>query len=160
MGTKMTAEPRKYMLLGIGSRLNSDDSAGSIIAEEFKNPQWVAVDGGQMPENYTGVVKREAPDVLVIIDTAGMGLEPGEFRRISLETLAKSHLFNTHAAPPALFVSYLQSFVNTIYFIGIQPQDTSPGESLSDNVRRGIEGIKKILQAGEVHTIPELETSL
>ncbi|MFW5771206.1 MAG: hydrogenase 3 maturation endopeptidase HyCI [Spirochaetota bacterium] len=154
----MATEPRKYMLLGIGSRLNRDDSAGSIIAEEFRSPQWVVVDGGQMPENYTGVVKREAPDVLVIIDAAGMKLEPGEFRRISLDTLARSHLFNTHAAPPALFISYLQSFVNEIYFIGIQPQDTSPGESLSEAVREGIENIKKILQAGKIRSIPELKS--
>jgi len=144
------------MLLGIGNRLNRDDGAGSILAEEFRDHQWVVVDGGQMPENYTGVVKRENPDVLVIVDVTGMGLAPGEYRRVPLDTLAGSHLFNTHASPPGMFISYLQSFVKKVYFIGIQPYHISPGEGISDVVRSGIEDIKIILQSGNIETIPEL----
>ena len=147
----------KHMLLGMGNRLNRDDAAGSVLAEEFNATGWVVVDGGQMPENYTGVVKRERPGVLVIVDTTGMDLEPGEIRRIPLEKLSTSSLFNTHAAPPSMFISYLQSFVDKIYFIGIQPGDTTPGEGISNQVRTGMTRLEKILEKQDMETIPKLD---
>ena len=145
------------MLLGIGNRLNRDDAAGSVLAEEFNATGWVVVDGGQMPENYTGVVKRERPGVLVIVDATGMDVEPGEIRRIPLEKIATSSLFNTHAAPPSVFISYLGSFVEKIYFIGIQPENTSPGEGISEKVRTGMDRLKTILERKDMESILQLD---
>ena len=50
------------MLLGIGNRLRSDDGAGSLLAERLQDSEWHAIDGADIPENFTGIIKRENPD--------------------------------------------------------------------------------------------------
>ncbi len=152
----------QYLLLGTGSRLRSDDAAGSILAERFTSKiqtddnrkRWVAVDAGLMPENYTSVVKREAPEILFIVDACDLGEEPGAVMRIEGSAISGEGGFNTHSTPLALFMKYLESLVDEIIFIGIQPKNIAVGESLSAEVEEAIDRLLCILIDEKFRDIP------
>ena len=70
------------VLMGIGNELKGDDGIGNVIAREFSAPGWKAIACETVPENFTSVIRRERPELLVIVDATDMGLNPGEIRII------------------------------------------------------------------------------
>lgn len=141
------------MLLGIGNPLLGDDGAGNYIADRFGAPGWIVVDCGTIPENFTGVVRRERPEILILVDAADMTLPPGEFRIVRPEDIAAVTL-GTHSLPLNLFMEYLAGSAGKIIFIGIQPGRTGMGEGLSEPVREGADRLITILASGAADTIP------
>ncbi len=43
--------------MGVGNILRGDDGIGSIIAKTFKDDDWLSLDCGVIPENYTSIIK-------------------------------------------------------------------------------------------------------
>jgi hydrogenase 3 maturation protease len=74
---------KKNILMGIGNTLRGDDGIGSIIARSFKDRDWLSMDCGVVPENFTSIIKKNRPDLVVLIDAVEMDLKSGEFRTIS-----------------------------------------------------------------------------
>ncbi|MBN2067580.1 MAG: hydrogenase maturation protease, partial [Candidatus Diapherotrites archaeon] len=70
----------KSVLMGIGNELKGDDGIGNAVAREFQGKGWKPVECETVPENFIAIVKRERPELLVIVDAASMGLAPGQFR--------------------------------------------------------------------------------
>ena len=71
------------VVLGVGNSLHGDDGAGPAVAAGVAAlglPGIAAYDCGTAPENFTGVVRRAGPDLLVIVDAAEMGLQAGSVR--------------------------------------------------------------------------------
>lgn len=147
----------RNVLLGIGNRLRSDDGAGSHLAEMFSFPGWLSVDGDIMPENFTGIIKKENPELLIIVDACSMDERPGSFRRIPLSHLSSEYGFNTHNASVKTLIEYLHQFVKEIVFIGIQPETTAFGEELSIVVKNVLPQIADILKKNAWKDIPEKE---
>jgi hydrogenase 3 maturation protease len=132
------------MLFGIGNPLLGDDGVGNYIADRFRAPGWIVVDCGTIPENFTGVVRREQPEILILVDAADMALSPGEFRVVQPEDIA-AVTFGTHSLPLNLLMEYLAGSTGKVTFIGIQPSQTVMGEGLSDSVREGADRLITIL---------------
>lgn len=141
------------MLLGIGNPLLGDDGAGTYVADQLRAPGWVTVDCGTIPENFTGTVRREHPELLLFIDAADMALFPGEFRVVRPEDIA-AVTFGTHSLPLNLLMEFLADSAGAVIFIGIQPGQTIPGEGLSDPVRQGADRLIRIITSGAIDTIP------
>jgi hydrogenase 3 maturation protease len=135
------------MLLGIGNPLRGDDGAGNYVADRFRAAGWVAIDCGTIPENFTGIVRREHPDLLVMVDAADMGLPPGEFRIVRPEDIT-SVTFGTHALPLSILIGFLSHDAGRVLFIGIQPTQTEMDQPLSDAVREGADRLIRILEEG------------
>lgn len=133
------------MLLGIGNELNGDDAAGCYIARNFKSENWQTIDCGTVPENYIGVVKRMKPELLVIVDSAEMGLQAGAIRRLKKEH-ASSAFVSTHSLPLKEFVSAIEKYAKKILLIGIQPKQTSFGNALSKEVKEAAAKLIEILE--------------
>jgi hydrogenase 3 maturation protease len=144
----------KNILLGIGNRLRSDDGAGSYTAGRFSRDGWLSIDGADIPENYTGIIKKERPALLVIVDACDLGEPAGTLRRVPLYLLSQDSGFNTHSAPLAMLIDYLKPHTGEILFIGIQPGSTGFGEELSEAVTTGVELLIKYLHSGEIMKIP------
>ena len=140
------------MLLGIGNPLRGDDGAGNYVADRFRAPGWLALDCGTIPENFTGVVRREHPELLVIVDAADMGISPGEFCIIRPEDIA-AVTFGTHALPLSILIEFLSHDAGRILFIGIQPGQTEMDRPLTDVVRRGADRLIRILEEGNPEVI-------
>ena len=133
------------ILLGVGNSLLSDDGAGGYIAESFVKEGWISFSCGTAPENFTSVVRRENPDIVLIVDAARMGLFPGEFRKIPEEKIPDVS-FGTHQLPLSQLSAYLKKYAGRIVIIGIEPETTDFGEELSPVIK---DACKKLLEVIE-----------
>lgn len=142
------------MLFGIGNPLRGDDGAGNYVADRFSAPGWVALDCGTIPENFTGTVRSEHPELLVLVDAADMGIAPGEFRIIRPEDIA-AVTFGTHALPLSILIEFLSHDAGRVIFIGIQPAQTEMGQPLTVAVCEGADRLIRILGEGTLERIEE-----
>lgn len=134
---------------GIGNSIIGDDGAGPRIANELieRNVQWLAIYNCEtVPENYVAPLKRLSPETLIIIDTADMGLEPGEYRKMSIEEFSNI-TFTTHGFPLDLLLKDLN--IPKIITIGVQPEYRGPSESLSIPVSNAVKELCNILEQKE-----------
>jgi len=147
---------KKKLLLGIGNRLKMDDSAGSILAERLAASDYLSLDGGICPESYSGVIKREKPDLLIIVDATLMGLSPGEFRRIPGHKISTDSFMDTHSLSPAYFMEYIREYAQEIMFIGIEPKRVDFGEQMSSEVLVALDKLEEIILGGIEYQIEEI----
>ncbi|MCX8189981.1 MAG: hydrogenase 3 maturation endopeptidase HyCI [Candidatus Diapherotrites archaeon] len=141
------------MLLGIGNELNGDDAIGCYIARNFYMEDWVSIDCGTVPENYLGKVIKEKPQVLIVIDSAHMGLRAGEIRRIQKDS-ACSAFVSTHTLALKEFLTVAEKHAGKIILIGIQPKSTEIGEEISKECLKSAKKITGILKKGSFEKIP------
>ncbi len=143
----------RRVLLGIGNPLRRDDGVGIWVAEQLQGAEWEVISAGPNVENALGIVRRAAPDLLVVVDAAEMGLPRGTARRLALDQ-SERMLGSTHALPLPFLLSTVRDRVGEIVLIGIQPADRSLGEGLTPAVKAGAEEVVALLRAGEAGTLP------
>lgn len=140
---------QKTAILGVGSVLRSDDGVGMYIIEQLeqrlKNDQMILLAGSTAPENFTGVIKEFAPDLLLVIDAAQLGLPVGQIRIIDSDEI-EGMTFSTHMLPLSIMFKYLQMEIDCeILCIGIQPQNTDQGFGFCKEVQRAADHLTGIL---------------
>lgn len=100
-------------MVGVGSDLRGDDVAGVLVARRLA--AWARRDGveglcalmgGAAPENFTGELVRFEPDVVVLVDAAHLGLEPGAVAIVPPESIG-GLAFSTHMLPVPIFLDYV-----------------------------------------------------
>jgi len=130
----------KVAFLGMGNTLRGDDGAGPIFIEKIRGKvKAVCINGETTPENYLGKIVKENPQTIILIDAIQMNLKPGSYRVLKKEEIENSG-FSTHTISPNLLIDYLQKETGaSIYMLGIQPANTSFGESISSEVKETIE---------------------
>jgi len=136
----------KILILGIGNELMADDGAGSRIAAELamslprrKTSKTLRViDAGTAPENFTGLIKRECPDLILMIDSVDSGERPGVVAFQDPKEM-RSPMHSTHTLPLSSLAEYLeQSTRASVIVLGIQPGVVHFGFPLSDEVSSSI----------------------
>ncbi|KQC08673.1 MAG: hypothetical protein APR55_11305 [Methanolinea sp. SDB] len=145
------------MVLGIGNTLNGDDGVGCYVARHLEKTGWISLDCGTVPENFTGIVRRERPDLLVLVDAADMHLPPGEYRIIP-GNLIEEVGTGTHALPLSHLIDFLAPVAGEILFIGIQPGSLGTGDPLSGKVKRSGDEVIRIIGERRLDSIRVLET--
>jgi len=148
-------DSKKYILMGIGNTLRGDDGIGSIVAQSFKDHDWLSIDCGVIPENFTSIVKKNRPNLVVLIDAVEMGLKSGEFRIISPDRISTLHL-TTHSMPLSFLISYLKEYTQELIFIGIQPKIVNYSNSVSTKVLKSSEEIIGILKGKNFKLLKKL----
>lgn len=143
------------ILLGIGNTLRRDDGAGNYVASRFRLSGWESIDCGTAPENFSGIVRRERPILLVLVDAADMGLSPGEFAIIPEEKIRDVGL-GTHQATLGFLIDLVREAAGSVVLIGIQPAVVEFGDGLSPAVRVGAQRLVGLLQRGGLERIPLL----
>ena len=129
--------PKRVALLGIGNPLNGDDAVGVVTAEKLislnlglnppKGLDLKVINAGPIPENFSGVLRRYSPDLIIMLDAAQLGEAPGFIRWISLEEI-EGFSASTHGMSLTMLTTYLLGDLTCqIGLIGIQPGDTTPG---------------------------------
>ncbi len=146
----------RKLLLGVGNDIRGDDGVGSLVAREFKHPDWEVVDCGSMPENEIIRVDEDEFDVVVMVDAANMGLEPGEIRFVPRTKLGVFTM-STHALPLSLAMDFLQEKAERVVLIGIQPKYMGLKEGLTPELMKAKERIMSMLHSGEWESVPVLE---
>ena len=145
--------------MGIGSTLKSDDGIGTLVARAFKktaSEEWLCLECETMPESYLGVVEREKPCLVLLVDAAEMGLEPGETRVLSKEQLS-STVIGTHGLPLKQLYDLLEKNAKKIVFIAVQPERMNLGEKLSSKLSRAKRELVETLKRKGWDKIPSLD---
>jgi len=140
----------KVVIVGIGNPLRGDDNFGPAIIEKLKgNTKAVCIDAGTAPENYTGKIIKENPDTILIVDAVHLDLSPGEYDILKPSEIVKSG-FTTHDISPRMFLEYLEKETNAnIYFLGVQPENVSFGNEMSENVKKTLKEITVLIKEAE-----------
>lgn len=134
------------LILGIGNTLKGDDGAGPLVCEQLRGRVCAEIiDAGTVPENYIQPIVKKAPQNLLIVDAIDLGASPGTISVLMPEQL-NSSVFSTHALSPRLFVDViLQNLEVDVYFVGIQPAQTTIGKSVSPAVNQAIQRLSGVL---------------
>jgi hydrogenase maturation protease HycI len=146
----------RLSLLGVGNEFNGDDAVGVLLARAialrlsappagaispfaFRPATLLVIDAGLAPENFTGQLRRYAPDLVILADAAHMGASPGAVRWLdwrATDGLSTS----THTLPPYLLAEYLTAELGCeVALLGIQPADNTPGAPLSSAVSAALQ---------------------
>ena len=142
----------KKILLGLGNPVARDDAVGLWVAEALRGAEWLSIPASAL-ENVLGLVEKEKPEKLVIVDAAEMGLPPGTIRRLPLGKGAEM-LGSTHGLPLSFLISLVD--VPEVVLIGIQPKEYGLGEGLSPEVQAAADSLIRLLRENREHEIPEL----
>ncbi|MEG1547694.1 MAG: hydrogenase 3 maturation endopeptidase HyCI [Clostridia bacterium] len=137
---------QKTAIMGVGSELRCDDGAGMLLIdmlrESCNDPSVLLIAASSAPENFCGVIRRFAPDVLFVVDAAYMGMPVGALAPVAIDNIGGVS-FSTHMLPLSFLLSYLAAETGCeVLPIGIQPQSTQQGIGICDEV---ISGVKTLL---------------
>jgi hydrogenase 3 maturation protease len=154
------------IVLGIGNRLGGDDAAGTCVVDMLnrrrhraKDPllaEIMAIDTGTTPESYTSIIRRQRPDLLILIDAADMGLPAGSLRTIAPDKI-NTLSFSTHHIPIPTFVSYVKEFCGKTLVIGVQPEQTEIDKGISKAVHKSVKKLAEAILEERVAEIMPLE---
>ncbi len=138
--------PVRVALMGIGHELCGDDAVGVRIASMLRTRQAaaehvLALEAGPAPENFTAVLRRFQPDLVLLLDSALMGEEPGTVRWLDPEQ-TEGFSASTHTLPLHILISYLTLELGcSIGILGIQPEQTFADAPLSPRVQAAAEEV-------------------
>jgi hydrogenase 3 maturation protease len=138
LARKNKRSPR-MALLGIGNEIIGDDGAGVFIARILHermtaNPDWLILDTGPAPMNFSTTLKKFSPDFILLVDAAEMGLSAGAIVWLDWSML-DGFGGSTHTFPLSLVAQFNFAELGcTIGLIGIQPFRLEIGEGLSKPV--------------------------
>lgn len=135
-------------LVGIGSDLRGDDSAGLMVARALLNNERFAgashllvVEGGPAPENHTGKIRAFQPELVLFIDAAQMDESPGAIQWIPLDSIDGMSA-SSHSLPLSMLARYLNLEIGCeVAVLGIQPQQNEISAELSPFVRAAVDEI-------------------
>lgn len=142
----------RVAVLGVGHDLCGDDAVGVRLAESLRRSMGetrdvLVVEAGSAPENFTGLLRRFRPNLVLVVDAAQMQAKPGTVRWLDWEDVEYTGA-STHSLPLPILVRYLQSELGCqVALIGIQPQQTFQEDWLSAPVRRAAREVSRSLLA-------------
>jgi len=135
------------VIVGIGNSLRGDDGFGPALIERLKGEvSALCIDAQTAPENYIGKIAKAKPDTILIADSVHLRLLPGECR-----ILTKSDILNcglsTHDISPAMLIGFLEKETRAnIYLLGVQPKSVSFAEEMSDDMKKALEEVTKLIK--------------
>jgi len=153
--------PARVAIVGIGNEYRSDDAAGILIARALSQCEGAAnadhiliCEGGHAPENITGELRKFAPDLVLLIDAAEIGKEPGAVEWIREEDIDGMSA-STHSLPLSMLALYLRMELNCkVSLLGIQPKSNEVGETVSEEVLQAVNevvtGLDEVLNMSEL----------
>jgi hydrogenase 3 maturation protease len=149
----VNGQPR-VAVVGIGHELRGDDAAGVAVARLLNrlahSPSLQVIEAGAAPENCCGLLFRFHPDLVLFVDAAQMGADPGTVRWLAWDQIGSGDAagFNvsTHTLPLPILANYLRvELACPVGLLGIQPADISLGDSLSPAVGLAVEATARAL---------------
>lgn len=134
-------------IIGVGNIMRGDDGCGPKLIENLKkkNPKANLFDCGTVPENYIFPILTTSCDTVILVDAADFGMKAGSIKVFSLDEVSGSGL-STHNFSLRLFTDLLMTGKDNlnIFVVSIQPKTIGLGESLSEEVKSGIDTLADI----------------
>ncbi|NHJ47037.1 MAG: hydrogenase maturation protease [Asgard group archaeon] len=142
---------KKICIMGIGAFDRADDYAGLAAIEKLEKVDFPdnikIINAGPVPEAFTGVVKKENPDLLIIIDAAQMDEEPGTIRVFTEKDIDTAYMITPHKVSMTMYLKYLRFELDKLQglFIGIQPKSLSYMEPMDPAVVDSVNYLSEFL---------------
>ena len=148
----------RVAIIGVGNAARGDDAAGAFAARDLLGGRLplpekaLVVDAGEVPENFTGVVRAFAPDLAVIVDSAAAGRPPGAVFLLDPSEVADEDV-STHRVPLTRLARYIRETMDCrVSILGIEPASFKEGAPVSPAVgravRRVVSALRSALDAG------------
>jgi len=139
---------KRIVIVGVGNPLRSDDGVGSFLAKKLIEKKMPRVfDGADVPESYTGEIKALSPQVILFVDAVDFKGNPGDVAFIKADQLTQER-YSSHRPALGIVAKYLAAETNAdVLLLGIQPQDTSFGSSLSMAVSATVDSLLDIFSS-------------
>jgi hydrogenase 3 maturation protease len=141
----------RVAVVGIGHELRGDDAAGVTLVRLLKrwshDSSLLVIEAGLAPENCCGLLFRCRPDLVLLVDAADMGTEPGTVRWLDWQDVTgpQWHV-STHTLPLDLLATYLTAgLACPVALLGIQVADVSLGAALTPAVKFAVEATARQL---------------
>jgi hydrogenase 3 maturation protease len=134
------------LVLGAGNAMRADDAAGCVVAERLAGrfPSNV-IDGGMVPENFVGPIRRMIPGTVIIVDAADFGAQPGELYVARADDIV-GDMFGTHGAPLALFMRAMNDeFGSDVILVAVQVGSMELNAPMTDRVESAVELLTETL---------------
>ncbi|MGD8857251.1 MAG: hydrogenase 3 maturation endopeptidase HyCI [Chloroflexota bacterium] len=153
-GLKCANGRPRVAVMGIGHELRGDDAAGVVLArllnQRHGGAGFLAVEAGPAPENCFGPLLDYRPDLVLFVDAAQMGAEPGAIRLLDWKLVKAADEVQLNASTHTLPLPTLAEFLATelgcpVWLLGIQPAQTAVSTSLSAPVCQAVEKAAALL---------------
>ena len=103
------------------------------------------VNGGSVPENFTGLIKKCNPSHIILIDASLMNGEAGEINIVNKDNIVDISI-STHSMSLSYLIKYLQLEKEyDILFIGIEPEIMDLSFELSPKIKDSSDMLVKLL---------------
>jgi len=145
----------KVLVIGVGNRMRADDAVGPLAIDKLKESSnlpsdWMLIDSGEVPENALGLVEKEKPDRVLLIDACDWESQPGEVHFFTSEEILKLPIrtISTHGVPLSFWVkmTLIDHPDLKIELLGIQAGDLTFNQPLTPPVAAALERIEEILK--------------
>jgi len=140
---------RKVAVVGIGNEMRGDDAVGCYVAKKLEGiDRALVINAGDVPENYTHLLRAYKPDCILLIDAVDVGAKAGSIVIMHREELPPSLSVSTHGIPLRLLADYLHCELGAdVILIGIQVETTSFGVAMCDDVKESADVVAEFLTA-------------
>lgn len=138
----------KVVIVGIGNILRGDDGLGPALVELLKSKVPVpCINAGNALENHLGLIIREQPDTVLLVDAVHLNLDPGDARIVDPSRIEHAGL-STHDVSPGLFLDFLaEEGKCDVFLLGIQPEQIEMGSGISAMVQKTLKILEEELVA-------------
>lgn len=154
----------RVAIVGIGNELSGDDAVGVLIARELASrigpqPDRLVLDAGTAPENFTGLLRRFRPDLVLLVDAAHLSAEPGTAVWLDWEQ-TDGLSGSTHTLPPSVLAQFLvQELGCRLALLVVQPAHLEFDCPLSPPVREAADRVvDRLARALTAHDKPGRHT--
>jgi hydrogenase 3 maturation protease len=142
----------RIAVIGVGNVSRGDDAAGALVARALlagraSPPKTsLVLDAGDVPENFTGVIRVFKPDLVVIVDSARAGRPPGTVFLVDPADVAEEDI-STHRIPLSRLARYVRETMGSrVLILGIEPTSLEEGSAVVPAVGRAVKRVARALR--------------
>jgi hydrogenase 3 maturation protease len=142
----------RVAVVGVGNVGRGDDAAGALVARTLlagrASPSRTALvlDAGDVPENFTGVIRAFKPDLVVVVDSARAGRPPGSVFPVDPADVAEEDV-STHRVPLSRLARYVRETMGSrVMILGIEPSSLEEGAAVVPAVGRAVKRVAQALR--------------
>ncbi len=143
----------RIVVIGVGNVARGDDAAGALAARGLLGGRLplpekaLVIDAGDVPENFTGVVRAFAPDLAIIVDSAAAGRPPGAVFFVDPDEVADEDV-STHRIPLTRLARYVRETMDCrVSILGIEPSSFKEEGPISPAVGRAVRRVVSVLRS-------------
>ncbi len=129
----------RILFVGVGNRMRGDDAIGPLLLDGLQGHAGHLLDVGATPEEYTGVIKRHNPRIIVFLDALDFEAAPGQVKIAEIEEIA-GIANSVHKISLDILMEYLKEETGAdVFLIGIQYSRISYASELTPEVAEAIQ---------------------